>query len=253
MTSTACWSSQFKVLYCDDWYIAVEKPAGLFVHRSDADRSNQDVLLPELQQQLAQRLYVVHRLDRPTSGLLLLAKSSHAASLMAPLFAHRQVAKRYMAVVRGFLPDDGTCEIPLVPEKGRGLPSTHPFATPKPATTNWKIQSRFDLPVENARYPTTRCTLVNVFPKSGRFHQIRRHFNYLGYPILGDTQHGDSRLNRILAQSRWAVRHMLLTAASLSFNHPITQNRLTIACPLNSDFKHFLSESRTAQSSNATK
>lgn len=232
-----------KVLFADDWYIAVEKPSGMFVHRSDADRSNREVLLPILQDQLRQRLYIVHRLDRPTSGLLLLARSSDAASRLAPLFEHRKISKRYVAIVRGFIPDSGLCDTPLVPEKGRGLPDSHPFAVPKPAVTHWIVQSRFQLPISNSRFPTTRCSLVNVFPKTGRFHQIRRHFNYLGYPILGDTQHGDSRLNRALAASEWNVDRMLLTAASLSFTHPFTHKQLTIACPLNPDFNDFLKRS----------
>lgn len=190
-----------------------------------------------LRDQLGQYVYPIHRLDRATSGVLLMALTAEAASAAGRAFSEHQVSKTYLTLTRGFCADEGQIDTPLVPARGRGLPKEHPHAVPQDAITKYRTIDRFELPVENSRYATTRASLVEVHPQTGRFHQIRRHFNYISHPVIGDTSHGDSRQNQIF-RTHFGVTRLMLAAVNLSLEHPVEKSPLTISAPLPPSFRN---------------
>lgn len=231
------------ILFEDEHLVAVAKPAGLFVHRSSADRTVELVLLQMVRDQIGLNLFTVHRLDRATSGLVVFAKSAAVAAAMGQLFADRRIQKTYQAVVRGFPDDQGQIQIPLVSARGRGKPEGHPHAAPQDALTKFETVQRFELPIASRHFPTTRCALVNVFPRTGRYHQIRRHFNYISHPVIGDTSHGDRRINRSVAEF-CGLGRLMLAATRLQWIHPVTKQPLDLHCPPEPSFERAIRQLR---------
>ena len=232
------------VVYCDDHLIAVAKPSGMFVHRTDEDRSDTQVVLQLVREHVGSFVYSIHRLDRGTSGLVLLGLTMEAASRMNKLFANREVSKTYLALVRGHCPKTGLMDMPLVSSRGRGQPADHPHAHPQEAETRFSSEEYFELPIPCQRYATTRCTLVRVRPLTGRFHQIRRHFNYASHPIIGDTSHGDSRHNT-LYRRHFGLDRLMLAAVELHFVHPFTGEAVTIEYSPDESFSQLIETLRT--------
>jgi tRNA pseudouridine65 synthase len=217
------------VLYEDDQLVAVAKPSGMFVHRSAADRSATEFVVQTVRDQLNCFVYPVHRLDRPTSGVLLLAKSSEAAALYSAMFAERRVQKSYLALVRGHTPDNGKIDRPLVSDKGRGRPATDPHAVPQEAETHYRTLEKFEAGFSTGRHKTTRCSLVEASPRTGRYHQIRRHLNGISHPVIGDADHGDTKCNRAF-QEYAGVTRLMLAAIRIQFEHPIRKEQIVIDC-----------------------
>lgn len=215
------------VLYQDEAFVAVAKPAGMFVHRTEMDRRVRVVVMQTVRDQLKRPVYLVHRLDRPTSGIVLLALSSEAAAAVSQLFRDRQVTKSYLAFVRGYTAETGRIDRPLTsPEVVR--------TAPLEAVTEYRTEQQFEIPLQSDRFPTTRCSLVRAVPKTGRFHQIRRHLNGINHPVIGDTSHGDSRQNRFFRENFGTTR-LMLHAAELGFRHPITGEMVEVSCPMPPD------------------
>ncbi len=224
-----------QILYQDEHLVAVAKPSGMFVHRSDADRSAGSIVVQTLRDQLQQNVYPVHRLDRATSGLLLLARSSTAAAACGQMFSERRVQKTYRALVRGYAMPEGQIDTPLRSSRGREKPSDHPWAEPQHALTSYRTLQLFEIPIAMGEHTTTRCSLVEAHPETGRYHQIRRHFNYVSHPIIGDTSHGDSRHNR-LYRGHFEAERLMLAAVRLEFNHPVTGTPCDLRCPPDQSF-----------------
>ncbi|MEZ6127283.1 MAG: pseudouridine synthase [Planctomycetaceae bacterium] len=224
-----------RVLYEDDELIAISKPAGMFVHRSEADRSADEFVLQRIRDQVGAFVFPVHRLDRATSGVLLLAKSRLAAAALGQLFADRAVSKTYHALVRGHCLNSGEIKTPLISARGRDKPVGHPFRDPQSAVTRFRTLFRYDIPLVSDRYPTTRCCMVEVQPVTGRYHQIRRHFNSIAHPIIGDSAHGDTRQNRFFAKTADCHR-LMLAAVRIQLPHPASQRPLDIECPPEESF-----------------
>jgi tRNA pseudouridine65 synthase len=237
---------ELPVLYEDNFLIAVHKPSGLFVHRSEADRSVTDFVLQRVRNQVKAFVYPVHRLDRATSGLLLLAKDRQTAADLGQLFEQRQVLKVYRALVRGHCSDVGEICDPLISARGRSKPEGHPFREPQHALTKFQTLQRYELPYSSGRYPTSRCCLVDVQPITGRWHQIRRHLNYFSHPIIGDTAHGDTRQNHFFAETL-QVQRLMLAAIQLNLPHPRNGHALQIECPPDADFTNVLDRLQTWQ------
>jgi len=217
------------VLYEDEQLVAVAKPSGMFVHRSAADRSATEFVVQTVRDQLNGFVYPVHRLDRPTSGVLLLAKSSEAAALYAAMFAERRVQKSYLALVRGHTHDNGMIDRPLVSDKGRGKPSTDPHAVPQEAETLYRTLDKFETGFSTGRHKTTRCSLVEASPRTGRYHQIRRHLTGISHPVIGDADHGDTKCNRAF-QEYAGVTRLMLAAIRVQFEHPMSKEQIVIGC-----------------------
>ena len=192
-----------KILYFDDDYIAIDKPAGLLVHRSSLDRQATEFALQILRDQIGRPVSPCHRLDRPTSGILLFALHEAALRHAQVAFASQQVSKVYLAVVRGWVEGSGVIDYPLRNEEKRDKVQD--------ALTEYCSlkQSTVDVPV--GHYPTARVSLVELRPKTGRTHQLRRHMAHLRHPILGDTRHGDGAQNNFLR--RHCGRQMLMLRA----------------------------------------
>jgi tRNA pseudouridine65 synthase len=233
-----------KILYQDEHYVAVFKPAGLVVHRSKMTRPEEPVLLQALRDQLNQFVYPVHRLDRPTAGLILFGLSGPDAAKMVDLFTRREVDKYYQALVRGFAPDCGVIDRPLR-EFGKDLDSGNTDDSPtQEAVTHYKVLDRYVVPWPIGDFEQCRFSLLELKPLTGRSHQIRRHLNHLAYPVVGDHRHGDHRYNQ-LVYAKTGVYRMCLTAMRLDFRHPFTSEMLTITASRGSEFDRLLSECRT--------
>ncbi|CBV41249.1 pseudouridine synthase [Halomonas elongata] len=216
------------ILHHDDHLIAVHKPAGMLVHRSALARGERHFLLQTLRDQIGQRVYPVHRLDRPTSGLMVFALDPEVAGRLADAFATQRVAKRYLAVVRGQGPEAERLDYALRDEDGRRPKAEMPA---REARTEVRRLDSVELPVRVDRYPSARYSLMEARPLTGRRHQIRRHLSRRGYPIIGDAKHGKGVHNRFFAEQLDCPR-LLLAAVGLDFEHPVDGRRLTLGCAL---------------------
>ena len=204
------------ILWRDAHLVAVYKPAGWLVHRTGLDAGETRIVLQTLRDQLGGvRVHPVHRLDKGTCGVLLFALDPHTARAMTEAFTGRRVRKRYLALVRGWAPEEARVDHPLVPEdEGAG-------AAPQPARTHFRRFAHTELDIAfDERFPTTRASLVEAIPETGRRHQVRRHLKHLGHPILGDATHGKGPLNRWWAP-RLGTARLWLHAWSLEFTHPV--------------------------------
>lgn len=220
-----------EIIYEDGELLAVNKPAGLLVHKSKIASDETDFLLDRLREQAGANLYLAHRLDRATSGVLLLAKSREVASELGRLFMAREVAKKYLAVVRGWPAAEGTIDYPLPGVRERG--------PRKPALTRWRALATATVPIEMGRYAEQRYALVEAMPETGRYRQIRRHFHHISHHIIGDTSHGRGDHNR-LWRIHFGMHRMLLHAWRLEFAHPVTGERLTLTAPVDAVWRNVL-------------
>jgi tRNA pseudouridine65 synthase len=208
---------QLPILYRDEHYIAIDKPPGLLVHRTriaDGDR----FALQMLRDQIGQWVYPVHRLDRPTSGVLVFGLSSDAARALVRLFERREVEKSYLAVVRGYPDEQGHIDHPLLEEGA---------SERQQAITDYRRLAQVELPIAVGRYPTARYSLLEVRPLTGRMRQIRKHMKHIFHPIVGDTSHGDGRHNQMF-RDRFDCHRLLLQAKRLDFVHPYLKEPLSI-------------------------
>ncbi|QIQ21297.1 tRNA pseudouridine(65) synthase TruC [Zophobihabitans entericus] len=229
-----------EILYQDQDIIAINKPAGWMVHRSWLDRNEKIVVMQTLRDQIGQHVYPVHRLDRPTSGTLLLALSSEMARALAQQFELQQVKKTYHAIVRGYLTGSDTIDYPLVEEWDKIADKY--AAKDKPAqsaVSSYQGLKTVEIPVAVGRYPTSRFSLVELTPHTGRKHQLRRHMKHIFHPIIGDSKHGDLHQNRAFAQY-FSIHRLMLHSSSLSFIHPATKEPMTVCAEFDEQWKSLL-------------
>jgi tRNA pseudouridine65 synthase len=205
------------ILYQDDNYIAIHKPPSLLVHRTRISQDKRFVL-QMLRDQIDQWVYPIHRLDRPTSGVLIFGLNSNASRMLAQEFEKRDVKKRYLAVVRGYAEESGVIDYPLQEEE---------WTEPQPAVTTYRKLAQVELPYPVGRYQTARYSLLEVQPQTGRMHQIRKHMKHIFHPIVGDTTHGDGKHNQLFRE-QFDVSRLLLVATELGFQHPYTKKQLNI-------------------------
>ena len=215
-----------EVRYADQWLAVVNKPAGLMVHDSALARDEHDFLADRLREQFGRPLFLIHRLDRATSGGLLVAFDRETASALGTQWMARSVDKHYLAICRGW-PHDIIVDHPL--DGGPGKP------VKKPAVTRFTRLATTELSVPSAGFPTSRYALLRAEPTTGRFRQIRRHLKHLSHHLIGDTSHGDGRHNRHFRMQ--GVHRMLLHAVRLSFPHPASGERIEAVAPLDAEFR----------------
>ncbi|MEP6502227.1 MAG: pseudouridine synthase [Betaproteobacteria bacterium] len=184
-----------RVLYADAALIAIDKPAGLLVHRSALDAHETRSAADLLRTQLGAPVWMLHRLDKATSGVLAFARSAEVAATLGKAFEAGLVRKRYLALVRGWPPAEGEIDHALA--RDPELPSAGQARLP--AVTRYRRRACFEWPFADGRHATSRYALVDVEPLSGRRHQIRRHFKHIAHPLVGDTTHGKSPHNRAVA------------------------------------------------------
>lgn len=226
----------------DPWFYAIEKPAGLPIHpTAKYHLSTLTAVLREVFP--TESLQVAHRLDRETSGLLLVARHRQAGSALKTMFAQRAVQKRYLAIVHGHLQE------PFVQ-------ITHAIGPDVHAKTHLRMAvvspTEGGLPAETGVRPLAlykTCTLVECFPKTGRQHQIRVHLAAIGHPIVGDKLYPDESVFLRWADHGWeSVAHQLplprhaLHAAGLSFVHPSTGAPIDLQSALPNDLQTWLEQ-----------
>jgi tRNA pseudouridine65 synthase len=214
-----------EIIYRDDDLVVINKPHGLLVHRSSIANDATEFALQLLRDQLNQKVFPAHRLDRKTGGVLLFALSKDVEKLMQQQFQENLVDKKYLAIVRGHTPDEREIDYPLRKENG----------TLQEAFTKYKTVARTELDVPLGSHPTSRYSLVEANPQTGRMHQLRKHFSHIFHPIIGDRTHGCNKQNKLFKE-RWELETMLLHASQLCFKHPVTQTQVHIEAPLQAEF-----------------
>ena len=222
------------ILYRDEHLVAIDKPAGLLVHRSDIDRHETRFAVQLLRDQLGRRVQPVHRLDKGTSGVLLFAFDAEITRSLGAQFESNEVEKTYRAVVRGWPAEFGLIDHPLsrqYDDYGRTLKE----ALPQPAATRFRRLATVELPDAVERYPTSRYALLELEPLTGRRHQLRRHMKHIAHPIIGDATHGKGIHNRFF-QQRFGCHRLLLACVELRFRHPLSGAEMTIRAPVGDQF-----------------
>lgn len=223
-----------EVLYQDQDYIAVSKPAGLLVHQTALASAEELNAVQILKDQTKENIFPVHRLDRPTSGVLIFAKSSIAAQKLADEFLGRRVEKKYLAVVRGAFKKEIHLDYPLTKEI-----ADKDKNKVQEAQTFFKPLATVELKEKVERYSTSRYSLVEAIPLTGRTHQIRRHLKHLSHPIIGDVNHGNGKHNRFFTE-KFNSKRLLLACTEISFQHPATNQKISVKSPLAEDFSEVL-------------
>lgn len=206
-----------EIIYRDETIIAVDKPAGLLVHRGYGRDPITlcDILRHQLQ--LA-KIHALHRLDRQTSGVLLFGLDSEIARALADDFRNHRISKRYIALVRGVFPDKVTVDHPVPKSEGGARVDA---------------QTEFLL-LGVAQTEPRYLSLVEARPRTGRFHQIRRHLKHINHPIIGDANYGKGPLNREI-RARYGLERLALHAAELKFVHPKDGKLITLTAPTPND------------------
>jgi len=223
-----------EILYRDDHVVAVHKPPGLMVHRSELDRRETRFAVQLLRAQLGRHVFPAHRLDRGTSGVLLLAFDARTAARLGRAFESHAVLKRYLAAVRGWPEPAGSIEHPLRRlEDGKDTGDAD--APRQDARTDFRRLASAEVPIPSRHHDTTRVALVELFPHTGRQHQIRRHLKHISHPVLGDATYGKGPLNRAFA-GLFGTGRLLLACADLHLLHPADARPLRLHAPLEPAF-----------------
>ncbi|MCH2232097.1 MAG: pseudouridine synthase [Crocinitomicaceae bacterium] len=218
-----------EILHQDDGLVAINKPHGLLVHRTKIARDAREFAIQLLRDQLGQLVYPVHRLDRKTSGVLLFALNSEMNVAMQTQFMEGKVNKSYLSIVRGFTPNLKTVDYALTREDGKVQNAVTRFMT--------LAQSEIDLP--HGKFETSRYSLIDVYPETGRMHQIRKHMAHLRHPIIGDRPHGCNKQNKLFLE-RFNMNTMMLHARELRFSHPFTDTEVVISANPLDEFERML-------------
>lgn len=221
------------ILYQDEHLILVDKPVDLPVHKNKHMAYDAPYLTKLVGDQTGKWVYNVHRLDAKTSGIILLAFSSEMARLLTQQFEKRTVQKTYLALVKG-QPGNGIFDQPVLDrKKGKRVPAETTFKTLDSITTDLSSKGVDEVVISR----------VELQPHTGRWHQLRQHCAQQRFDIIGDTQHGDWTLNRLITESTGAQR-LCLHAYRLTFQHPLTQESIRFAAPPPATFdqiwKHWL-------------
>ncbi len=209
-----------EIIYQDEYFVVINKPHGLLVHRSSIATDAQEFALQILREQIQQKVFPIHRLDRKTSGILVFALSSVIARNLQTIFEHPETQKNYIAIVRGHFPDYIEVDYPLTNDRGKQ----------QEAFTLFKCLKRSELEIPFGKHLTSRYSLIQASPKTGRMHQIRKHLNHLRHPIIGDRPHGCNKQNKLFKE-RWNMTTMMLHAKELQLKHPVTNEPLLLKAP----------------------
>jgi len=214
-----------EIVYQDEYLVAINKPHGLLVHRSKIANDATEFALQLLRDQIGKHVSPVHRLDRKTGGLLVFAFDKETEIAMHKLFQAGSVVKKYLAILRGYAPPSLDIDYPLAKENG----------VMQDAFTSFITLGQAELPIPFGKHPTSRYSLVEATPKTGRMHQLRKHFAHIFHPIIGDRKHGCNKQNRFFKE-QFEMTTMLLHASELRFVHPITLAEITLRATLQAEF-----------------
>ncbi|WP_235299046.1 pseudouridine synthase [Portibacter marinus] len=218
---------RLEVIYEDEHMLAINKPHGLLVHKTKIAKDAKQFALQLLRDQVGYKVFPAHRLDRKTSGVLVFSKNKMMDSMIQQQFMNHKVEKTYLAIVRGWLDDTGEIDHPI----GEALKK-------KEAITKYQLKERFEIDVPLGKHETSRYSLLEIRPLTGRFHQIRKHMAHIFHPIIGDRPHGCSKQNRMW-KNLFAMEKMMLHASELKINLPESAT-IEIKAPLSNDFNRVL-------------
>ena len=208
------------IIYEDDYILCVSKPNNVLVHHARLSRNvaDEDSLLKLIFNQKGVKVYPIHRLDRKTSGIILLAKEKECVSKFQELFTNNQIQKKYYGVVRGFSPNIKIIDSPV---KGRDA-KVH-----KEALTHLKTLANITLDIPVKPYNSSRYSLVELSPKTGRMHQLRIHANKISHPLIGDSKYGDKNHDTMFVEN-FGLENMFLHAGKLEFTHPFSSEKMIL-------------------------
>lgn len=233
---------ELEILYKDAHLVVINKPSGLLVHKSMIDRHEIYFAMKMLRDQIGQWVYPVHRLDKPTSGVLLFALDSESAKLMSEQFKAHSIVKEYVAVVRGYTPQSGLIEHALKEKLDKiSDKDAKQDKEAQDAVTAFERVGTVELNAAVGRYSTTRYSLVKLRPKTGRKHQLRRHMKHISHHILGDTKYGRGEHNKFVRQ-RYNMQRLLLHCSALEVQHPYTKQKLRLEAAFDETFNIIMKE-----------
>ncbi len=229
-----------EILYKDTHLVAINKPAGLLVHRSLIDKGETQFALQLVRDQIGQYVYPLHRLDKPTSGVLVFALDKETARAMSIGLQSHACHKTYLSVVRGYINKQGVIDYPLQEQLDKMTDAkARDNKAAQEAVTAYARIATLELPFAVSRYKTARYSLVRLMPKTGRKHQLRRHMKHLLHPIVGDTTHGRGEHNRFFRE-RFGSHRLLLHAQTLRFIHPKSHKEICIEADIDDVFQRVL-------------
>jgi len=233
---------QLDILYQDEYLVAVNKPAGLFVHRSYMDKDEIYFALQLVRDLVGQYVYPLHRLDRPTSGVLLFALTKEVAQKMGEAFSENKDSKRiqktYYALTRGHLLGEELIDYPLKEKLDKlGDKNVSLNKPAQEAQTYYHSIKTASLSVALGKYNSVRYSLIKLLPQTGRRHQLRRHLSHLRHPIIGDINYGDNKQNPFFIEY-FGFKRLMLIAKDLAFEHPITGESINISVPFDEQWQH---------------
>lgn len=242
-------------IYEDDYFVAVDKPAGIVVTKADSVKSEtiEDMLSQNSPFNNLERSGIVHRLDKDTSGVLLVAKTSEMKQHLHDIFEQRDIQKTYLALVHGHLETEtGTIDAPIM----RNPKNREKFTvgeSGRSAVSRFEVISKHQLPIyevlserdhitkkEHLYYDmhAKNYSYIKVFPRTGRTHQIRVHMQFIHHPLVSDAVYVNRKLLR--ADTLWCPRHFL-HAHKIEFKHPVTGLDVKLESPLPLELKLALS------------
>ena len=182
-----------------------------------------------LRDQMGKHVFPVHRLDRKTAGIVLFGLNADIHKAMQQMFAEKEVTKRYLAIVRGYTENHGTIDYRLRKENGKM----------QEAITHYKTLDRTELNIPFGKHSTSRYSLLELQPKTGRKHQIRRHLAHIHHPIIADRPYGDNQQNKLFKE-KFGLMTMMLHAWKLGFQHPVTGEHIAIVADVQDEFGRML-------------
>jgi tRNA pseudouridine65 synthase len=218
------------VLYRDEFIIVVNKPVDLPVHKNDFMPHDAPYLTKLMGDLTGQWIYNVHRLDSKTSGVIVLALSKEMAHELTLQFERKEVNKKYLAIVQGN-PGEGTFDQKVLVKKKAKFK--------KPAVTHYKTLQSVLTGISHKETENVVLSLVEINPETGRWHQLRQHFAKNRFDMLGDTHHGDFKLNKIITE-KTGLKRLFLHASKLEFIHPETHQKLSFSAPVPEEFNELL-------------
>lgn len=214
-----------EILFQDEYIVAINKPRDLLVHKSFIASDIQEYAIQILRDQIGQYVYPVHRLDRKTSGVLLFALDKEILKQLNDDFATRKVEKKYIAIVRGFTSEEETIDYALTNDSGQT----------QEAKTYYKTLQQVEVDIPSGKHTTSRYSLVEAYPETGRQHQLRKHFKHVFHPILGSRPHGCNKQNKLWLD-KFELTAMLLHALELQFEHPITKQTIHLRATIDEQY-----------------
>ncbi len=209
--------SKEHIVYQDENLVAINKPNGLLVHRTEISEEKEVFAIQLLRDLLGQKVYNIHRIDRPTSGVLLFALNNEMSSIMSKYFKDKEIKKTYVALVRGWFPEFAILNHPI--RNGDGI-----FQS---AETSFRLLEKYELSIPVDPYETSRYSMIEAMPRTGRWHQIRQHLAHMRHYIINDRVHGTGHHNRMFTE-QLGIYDLFLHAWRLEFEHPLTGRQITI-------------------------